>query len=261
MSKSPDSKSPAPQVGDTLAANAVKRTRLELWVAILGTLVTILLTLFNAYTKSRIDETEQKLKEVDLSIRGRAQEVEETKQRIASYTWVQSLLEQITSEDQKKKELTLSLIRLALTEKEAEKMFSGFQASSSKDLQLIGQSGMFGIQNEPLAKLVSQLSSPDKRISSSALAELLSVYNVSSKAIDFALRPLEEGSIRGMSLDGLINSLQFLKGTVPTTWNKEEVFAARRAIVLLRGSDVLPRGTVVLDEFERFLEETQQAPR
>lgn len=239
------------------AAEVQKKSRIELWIGIITTVITILLTVYNTYTKSRIDDTERRLREIEVGIKEKAQELEEAKERVARYNWIRGLLSDLDESNPKKRSFTLNLIRLALTQDEAEQMFAGFQASSDKALQASGQDGMFSIQNEPIARLATQLNAPSEDISKNAVKTLKERYGTSSTAISFVLRLFNNDIIDSLSPNGVINALDFLKSTDPLVWNREQIYAARKAILLVQAKGIISRTRNNLDEFETFLKQTQ----
>jgi hypothetical protein len=66
--------------------------RLGLLIGTLGSAITILLTLWNAHTKQRIDDQEQALKDFEVRLKERTAGIEESKERVERYKWVLSLL-------------------------------------------------------------------------------------------------------------------------------------------------------------------------
>ena len=64
------------------------------------------------------------------------------------------------------------MIRLALEDDEEKQLFDSLQASSSKELQSAGQSGISAIQNEPIARLVAEMNANKAEVRKSAVANL-----------------------------------------------------------------------------------------
>lgn len=121
------------------------------FIGIASSLVTIVLTIFNTYTKARIDANDEQLKdkqvELDLKIKQQSAQLEQSRDRTARYTFVHSLFPELSG-DPKKQELTVNLIRLSLTDDEATKLFSGFSSSADKTVQKAGSTGIAIITNE-----------------------------------------------------------------------------------------------------------------
>src|SRR6266545_4061581 len=76
--------------------------QITLWVGVLGTLVTVSLTIWNAHTKSQIDQREADLKELETGLRARTINIEESKEKVDRYKWVLSLFPELTETDKKK---------------------------------------------------------------------------------------------------------------------------------------------------------------
>lgn len=122
------------------------------WVGIASSILTIALTVFNAYTKAQVDAADLRLKErtqeFESKLKERAAVLEESKERTGRYTFVHTLFNDIADKDQTKKELTINLIRLSLTDEEAARLFSGFTKSSNEQLQNAGNAGISIINKE-----------------------------------------------------------------------------------------------------------------
>jgi len=202
--------------------------RVTIWVGIIGSIVTILLTIWNAHTKSLIDEKEQYLKALEVSLKERVTKIEESKERVDRYKWVLSLFPALNDEDEKKRNFTLSLTRLALTEDEAAKLFANLQASPSKELQLVGQNGYAAIQNEVIALLVTKMNESTSKVRNDALATLKRDYKDSSQAITMTLQSYDPTRIDGLSPQGMINGLLFLNETDPVIWNRLQLETAKQ---------------------------------
>jgi hypothetical protein len=234
--------------------------QITLWVGVVGTLVTISLTIWNAHTKSQIDQREANLRELETALRARTINIEESKERVDRYKWVLSLFPDLNETDKKKNNFTISLVRLALTRDEAEQLFSSLQTSSDKDLQSVGQSGITAIQNEPIALLVSQMNASTADVRKSAVAALERDYKSSSQAVTLVLRTYEQDKIESLSPSGIINGLYFLSATDPTAWDQKQVEAANQIIARLeaRGAGVQTKAS--LDTFRSLLQKVPSRP-
>src|SRR5262249_23573687 len=73
--------------------------QLTLWVGIIGSLVTITLTIWNAYTKSQIDKTDAHVKVLDEELRARSTALEESRERVDRYKWVLTLFPDLNGSD------------------------------------------------------------------------------------------------------------------------------------------------------------------
>lgn len=204
--------------------------RLSFWIGVSGSLVTVVLTLWNAYTKQQIDMREEELKSLELTLKERSTGVEESKERVDRYKWVLSLFTDLGSNDERKRNFTLSLVRLALTKEEAEQLFAGLQSSSDAGLRVIGEAGTSAIANDTLLRLVGQINAASKQDRVTAVGTLESDYNDSSAAIAKVLELYSPESLRQLSLNGVINGLYYLGRTDPKAWTKAQADSARQAI-------------------------------
>jgi hypothetical protein len=214
----------------TAAAKKSLSEHITLWVGVISAIVTISLTIWNAHTKSQIDQREADLKELEAALRARTINIEESKERVDRYKWVLSLFPDLNEADKKKNNFTISLLRLALTRDEAEQLFSSLQTSSDKELQSVGQRGITAIQNEPIALLVLQMNASTAEARKSAVATLERDYKSSSQAVTLVLRTYEQDKIESLSPSGIINGLYFLSATEPNAWDQKQVEAGSQII-------------------------------
>jgi hypothetical protein len=232
---------------------------ITLWVGILGSLVTISLTIWNTRIQAEIGRREESLKELELRLKERTTGLEESRERVDRYKWVLSLFPDLNETDQKKKNFTISLIRLALTKEEAEQLFAGLQTSSDKALQSLGQSGINALQNEPIAILVSKMNASIAEARKSAVADLLRHYKSSSQAIELVLRMYDPEKIENLSPSGLINGLYYLSATDPAAWDRPHIDTAKQAISRIEARGVGPQTKAALDSFKSFLQSIADA--
>jgi hypothetical protein len=234
--------------------------QITLWVGVVGTLVTISLTIWNAHTKSQIDQREEDLKALELKLKDRNVGVEESKERVDRYKWVLSLFPDLNEGDKKKNNFTISLVRLALTRDEAEQLFSSLQTSSDKELQSVGQSGITAIQNEPIALLVSQMNASTADVRKSAVATLERDYKSSSQAVTLVLRTYEQDKIESLSPSGIINGLYFLSATDPNAWDQKQVEAGNQIIARVEARGAGTQTKASLDTLRSLLQKVPSRP-
>jgi hypothetical protein len=209
MTPNPSTESSATQVQKSLSE------RLTLWIGILGSIITISLTIVNTHTKNAIDQME-------LTLRGRAESLEEAKAHVEVYKWVYTLLPGLEDKDEKKRTLTINMINLALQD-DAQKFFAGLQTSNIDDLRLAGQSGLTAVQSQSVAALVNQLNASDKQMRVQAGTALQRDYLSSPVAINLVLHLYDQERIQTLSADGLINGLYYLNRTDAAAWNPQLV--------------------------------------
>ena len=77
--------------------------QITLWIGIAGTVITLVLTVWNSHTKSLIDKREEDLKSLELKLKDRVTGVEESKERVDRYKWVFSLYPVLNGKDDKEK--------------------------------------------------------------------------------------------------------------------------------------------------------------
>jgi len=239
--------------------------RITLWVGVISSLVTISLTAWNARTKTRIDEAEARLKLVEAEIKTKAEAREAFKEKVTRYEWIRGLFpELIDEQDDKKRNFTISLVRFAMDPQEAAQLFAALQASSNKELQVVGQSGLTAIQNEQAAELaerINQINAPTADVRKRAVAELLAAYKSSTQAITLVLKLYDQGKIERLSASGVINGLVLLNGTDTSAWNQEQIPLAEAAINRIRARAIGPQTQAVLQEFEKHLQNARAAQK
>jgi hypothetical protein len=129
-----------------------KSSKMAAWTGIAASIVTLLLTVYNAYAKGQIDASEVRLKaqsqKVDDQLRERAADLDASKDRTSRYAFVKTLLPDLVSKDPAQRSLTVNLIRLTLTDAEAAKLFNGIALSDDKSLQAAGTEAITAIRQE-----------------------------------------------------------------------------------------------------------------
>jgi hypothetical protein len=228
--------------------------KLSTFVGVVGSIITISLTLWNTHTKSLIDEREGRLKELEAGLKERSTGIEESKERVDRYKWVFSLFGELNDKDERKRNFTISLIRLALTTTEAEQLFTSLQTSSDKGLQEVGQTGIAAIQVGPIIQLTAQLNASTPELRKSAVAALERDYKSSPQAIAQVLKTFEPDQIASLSPSGIINGLYYLSDTDPSTWNAQQVAAAKQAIARIEAKGAGPQTKSSLDALRSLLQ-------
>lgn len=233
-----------------------KRTLTEqitLWVGVLGSVITILLTIWNTHTKSEIDKREENLKQLELSLKERTTGLEESRERVDRYKWVLTLFPDLNEKDEKKRNFTIALVRLALTKAEAEQLFAGLQTSSNKELQSLGQSGITAIQDEAIGILVSRMNGNSSEIRKDAVATLVREFKSSTPAITLVLRTYEPDRIDNLSPSGVINGLYYLSATDPAAWDRQQAEAGRQLAARIEARGGGPQTKDALSTFRSLL--------
>jgi hypothetical protein len=254
--------SSSPAVGRKSGSIKTLVEQIPLWVGVIGSLITITLTVWNTHTKSEIDKREEGLKELEVRLKERTTGLEESREKVDRYKWVLSLFNDLNEKDEKKKNFTIGLVRLALTPGEAEQLFAGLQTSSDKELQSLGQSGITAIQNEPIGVLVSQMNATTADVRKSAVATLVRDYKSSSQAITFALRMYDPDRIDNLSPSGVINGLYYLSATDPAAWGGAQAEAGRQLASRLEARGGGQQTKAALETFKSLLQKlTTEAAR
>lgn len=237
-----------------------KRTiteQITLWVGVIGSLITITLTIWNTHTKSEIDKREANLQELEISLKERTTGVEESRERVERYKWVLSVLPALSEPDETKKNFTLGLVRLALTKVEAEQLFAGLQTSPDKELQSLGQSGLKGLQNDSIGVLVSRLNADSTDDRKKALAILRQDYKASSQAIMSVINMYAPERIDSLSPPATVNGLVYLSDTDPTAWDHQQAEAGRQLASRLAARGT---GSQAMDALATFKSLLQKLP-
>ncbi len=232
-------------------------SKISFWIGILGSIITLSLTVWNTHTKTQIDKREEDLKALEITLKERSTGVEESKERVERYKWVLSLFPTLNSSDEKEIKFTLNLIRLALTKEEAEQLFTGLQTSSDTTLQSLGQNGINAIQNEPIAQLISEMNASTADQRKKAVATLINEYKSFPQAITLALGMYNQDKLKSLSPSGIINGLVFLNATDPSSWNKKQIADANDLIRRIRNNSPGPQTTTQINNLEALLQKVE----
>ena len=198
-------------------------------VTIIGSLVTIVLTAWNTAVKTRIDSATARLEATRV-------ELEASRDRVARYQFVRSILTGIDSTGSESQALSVNLIRLALDSAEANRLFSGLTTSRDTSLAQVGSIGVAAIADQAVVTLVQRLVGPTRSTRVAASEALKQRYVSSQAAVRQVLSLLEPPQIDALTPDGRINALDFLRDTGADAW----------------GPDELTRGTAVLATLQRM---------
>lgn len=123
-------------------------TKIGVWIGLISSAVTVVLTLYNAKLNGEIQSTELELKRIETEISRSAQELDALREKTSRYQFVNQLLPDLLKKDKAQVTLTTNLITLVLTEEEARKLFGGLQASAEKDVQEAGRLGSASLANQ-----------------------------------------------------------------------------------------------------------------
>lgn len=202
-------------------AEESKKAGIFPWVASISTLVTLSLTVLNAYWSNEIRALEGELKKQQITL-------DEENARLARYTFVQGLLDDLLSQEEAQKNLTVNLVSLALSNEEAKKLFSGFASSDNKQVENVGNIGLSTLK---IRDLVSGMNDSIKGNRLSSVKTLIDEYKDNTVAITEAIKMLEPNNIGRLSANGRINVLVFLRNTGADGWNEELVKRARSLVL------------------------------
>jgi hypothetical protein len=231
-----------------------RATKVPLWLGVISTVLTIILTAANAYSTHRINQitSEIELRKVDLEKLNVS--VTEGKERMARYAFVQSLFGSVLNEkDAGQRTLAINLINLALTEPEATKLFAGLQASSDQRTQEIGNIGSDLVS---ITDLVVKIDAVAKESRIGAVDTLIKKYRADARAIDLSLSLLELPKLEQLSASGRVNVLVFLRNTERSAWTPELLLRAERAIANIQArheSRVAPIGGQTKDSLNQLI--------
>lgn len=201
------------------------------WLALVSAAVTISLTVLNSYWSREINKVDQNLKIRESELKEQQLLLDAGKEKLARYAFVYNLFDGVLNQDQAQKTLTINLITLALTEKEAEQLFSGLQASSNQQARDVGTLGSDVIV---LQSLVAQMNDAVKKNRIGAVESLIQNHKENPQAIEFAIKLLELPKLENLSPSGRINVLVFLSNTDPSAWSPELAGRAENAVLTIR---------------------------
>lgn len=201
------------------------------WLAILSAIVTITLTVLNAYWSREINRVDQDLKVREADLKEFQLKLDAGKEKLARYTFVHKLFDGVLNQDQAQKTLTVNLISLALTENEAEQLFAGLQASDNPQARDVGT---LGSDLVALQGLVAQMNDVVKKNRIGAVEKLISNHKANSMAIEQAVNLLEPPKLQELSASGRINVLVFLRNTDSSAWSPDLLKRAEDAITNIR---------------------------
>lgn len=234
--------------------------RIVAGVGVLGTLVTIVLTIWNAQTKQLIDQREADLKiqsaALDAELRRRSTSVEESKERVERYKWVYSLVPELSVQDGAKRNAALAMVRLALSKEEADGLLAGLQQSPNEEVRKAAAQSVATIakiENAEIVRLVSQMNAPGVDERRRATGRLQRDFNDSADAIVEALKLLNSDQIDKLSPSGLINVLYFLSRTDPRAWTQDARSLAGQVLPLVRARNAGPQTQAELSRVEETL--------
>jgi hypothetical protein len=226
-------------------------------VAVLGSLITISLTVWNSHTKEKIDQRETELKaqtaSLDAEVRRRTTSVDESKERVERYKWVYSIVPELSAPDASKRNAALAMVRLALTKEEAEGLLAGLQQSPNAQVRQAAEQGavaIAAIENAELNKLVLQMNAPNADDRRRSTGRLERDFADSSAAISLVLTQLSAAQMDKLSPSGLINSLYYLSRTEPGAWTADEVTVATETIPRIRAKNAGPQTQAELARVE-----------
>jgi hypothetical protein len=192
---------------------------------------------------------------LEYQLQQRSTGIEESKERVERYKWVLTLLPSLTDKDESKKNFTVALVRLALTNSEAEQLFSGLQLSANQDVRQAAQEGFASIQNQELSRLVLQINATSSEERKHAVALLERDYGSSPLAVSMVLDMASSNRVAGLSPSGLINGLFFLSATDPQAWTKVNADRARETVTRLRPRNAGPQTAAAIQKLEALLKQ------
>lgn len=211
------------------------------WLAILSAILTIVLTLLNSYWSREISKVDQDLKLREAELKELQLQLDAGKEKLARYTFVYQLFDGVLNQDQAQKTLTVNLITLALTEKEAEQLFAGLQASENQQARDVGTLGSDVVA---LQGLVTQMNDAVKKNRLGAVENLINNHRGNSLAVELAIQLIEPPKLKNLSPSGRINVLVFLRNTELSAWSPELVARAKEAVKNIR--DKAARGITAI---------------
>ena len=225
--------------------------RLGLWVGLLGSIITVGLTIWNAKINSDINTNKG---QIDAKLAA----VEESKERVERFKWVQSLISTLDNTDEKTRTYNIALIKLALSPAEAEALFSGLQSSTIAVVQTAANQGLALLKTDDgLDALVAKLNGPNESVRKGTLSNLMANYNSSARAVSAALALLSKENASQLTAQGAVNLLTFLNATTPDAWTKASGESAAAILADLLARPVGPQSQALVKDAQKKL--AQQA--
>jgi len=221
------------------------------WLAMVSAALTIALTVLNGFVSAKVSETETEIKKDAAEIEKRRLQLDTEKERIARYTFVQTLLNGVLAQDEAQKNLTINLITLALDEDEAKQLFSGLQASNNDATQLFG---LLGSEVLAISSLVLQMNDDNKASRLDAVDKLIKNHRGDSDMVSQALSLFEPPRLNALTASGRINVLVFLSNTEDNAWTPQSILRAEKAVdqIRLRANGGIAIGPQTDKELKRF---------
>ncbi len=211
------------------------------WLGLASAIVTVSLTVLNAYWSKQIETVDQQLKQREADLKALQLELDAGKEKLARYTFVHKLFDGVLNQDQAQKTLTVNLMTLALTEEEAQQLFAGLQASDNADARDVGSLGSDVVA---LQGLVAQMNDVVRQNRVGAVEKLIQTHRTNSAAVDQAIKLIEPPKLENLSASGRINVLVFLSNTEAAAWSPDLIRRATSAIHDIR--DRSDRGVAVI---------------
>lgn len=122
--------------------------KLGAWIGVFSSTITIVLTILNYQLNSDLQKAEIALDTAKTELQAKAHLLEVSREKTERYQFVTDLLPDLLAEDESKVILTTNLIRLALTEDEADELFAGFASSTDKKVQQVGETAIKSITSK-----------------------------------------------------------------------------------------------------------------
>ncbi len=200
-------------------------------LAIVSAILTISLTALNAYWSHSIERVDSDLKVREAALKEQQLQLDERRERLSRYSFVQGLLNGVLTQNAAQKTLTINLITLALTKQESEQLFAGLQSSADPQARNVG---ILGSDIVALTSLILQMNDAAKENRIGAVDSLIKHYRANSDAVDQAISMLESPKLDTLSASGRINVLVFLQNTDASAWTPSAISRARDAITIIR---------------------------
>ncbi len=205
------------------------------WIGVVSAVVTVVLTVVNAYWSNRIRQVETDLEARQLEIQSQLEqqriELDAGRERLERFTFAQRLLEDLVDDVEPARSLKINLVNLALTEEEAEDLWQGLRASQDETVSSLGTMAV----RTRLARLVGQMDAATREERIGAVQRLIDDHATNPQAVEQALTMLEEPRVGTLSASGRINVMVFLQRTEPAAWNASTLRRADAALEAMRG--------------------------
>jgi len=124
------------------------QNKIGIWIGIISSLATIALAILTYSLNSQKQDVELKLEEAKSQLDEKKYLIELSKEKTERCEFVNKLLPEVLKKDKLNVTLATNLIKLTLTEREADSLFAGFASSNDPKVKEIGTNEILSIKKQ-----------------------------------------------------------------------------------------------------------------